>query len=83
MRAAVRRRRSASSRWSGTSSSAATDGVGARRSAAKSLRLKSVSWPTADTTGVRLAAIARASASSLNAHRSSSEPPPRVSRIAS
>ena len=38
---------------------------------------------TADTTGVRLAAIARARASSLKAHRSSSEPPPRVSRITS
>ena len=45
---------------SGTSSSAAAEGVGARRSAAKSARLKSVSWPIADTTGTGEAAIARA-----------------------
>ncbi len=51
----------------------------ARRSATKSAMLKSISWPTAETTGTALAWIARATASSLNAHRSSSEPPPRVS----
>jgi hypothetical protein len=78
----ARRRRSRSSPC-GTSSSAAADGVGARRSAAKSARLKSVSWPIADTTGTFDAAIARARASSLNAHRSSSEPPPRASSRAS
>ena len=72
-------------RWmrSGTSSSAAAEGVGARRSAAKSARVKSVSWPTAETTGIGEAAIARTRASSLNAHRSSSEPPPRASSTTS
>ena len=40
-------------------SSAAADGVGTRRSAAKSQIEKSISWPTALTTGIRLAAIAR------------------------
>ena len=63
--------------------SAAADGVGARRSATKSAMLKSISWPTAETTGTALAWIARATVSSLNAHRSSSEPPPRVSNSAS
>ncbi|CAJ9510646.1 Uncharacterised protein [Burkholderia pseudomallei] len=52
-------------------------GVGARTSAAKSAIVKSVSWPTPQTTGTSLAAIARASASSLNDHKSSIEPPPR------
>ena len=66
-----------SSAVSGTASSAAADGVGARRSAAKSQIVKSVSCPTADITGTRLAAIVRASVSSLNAHKSSIEPPPR------
>ncbi len=61
-----------------TTSSAAADGVGARRSAAKSAMVKSVSWPTAEITGRGQAAMARATASSLNAHRSSSEPPPRA-----
>ncbi len=42
-----------------------------------SAMLKSTSWPTALTTGSSLAAIARATISSLKAHRSSSEPPPR------
>ncbi len=68
---------------SGTSNSAAADGVGARKSAAKSAIVKSTSWPTALTTGIALARIARATASSLNAHRSSSEPPPRVSNSTS
>ena len=60
-----------------TTISAAADGVGARRSAAKSAMVTSVSWPTAEITGIGQAAIARATTSSLNAHRSSSEPPPR------
>jgi hypothetical protein len=38
----------------------------------------SVSWPTAETTGTEQAAMARATASSLKAHRSSSDPPPRA-----
>ena len=61
----------------GAASSAAAVGVGARRSAARSARVTSVSWPTPHTTGSGQAAIARTTRSSLNAHRSSSEPPPR------
>ena len=61
-----------------TASSAAADGVGARRSATKSAMVKSVSWPTAEMTGTEQAAMARATRSSLNVHRSSSEPPPRA-----
>ena len=38
----------------------------------------SVSWPTPVTMGTRLANIALATTSSLNGHRSSSEPPPRA-----
>ena len=64
-------------RVSGTTRSAAADGVGARRSAAKSASVVSVSWPTALTTGIGLSTIARTTISSLNAHMSSSEPPPR------
>ncbi len=47
-RAAARSRakRLSHSRWSGTASSAACDGVGARRSATKSAIVKSISWPT-------------------------------------
>src|ERR1700691_5154561 len=63
---------------SGTTSSAAADGVGARASATKSAMVKSISCPTPQTTGSRQAWIARARRSSLNAHRSSSEPPPRA-----
>ena len=65
---------------SGTTSSAAAEGVGARRSATKSAMVKSVSWPTQETTGMREAAMARATGSSLNAQRSSREPPPRPTR---
>ncbi|MNI25893.1 hypothetical protein D3C73_795720 [compost metagenome] len=67
----------ASSAACGTASSAAAVGVAARRSAAKSAIVKSVSWPTAEMTGIPEAAIARATASSLKAHSSSREPPPR------
>ncbi len=59
----------------GPTSSAAAEGVGARRSATKSAIVKSVSWPTALTTGIRERAIARATSSSLNGQRSSSDPP--------
>ena len=38
--------------------------------------VKSVSWPTAEMTGMALAAMARATDSSLKAHKSSMEPPP-------
>ncbi len=55
---------------------AAPVGVGALISATKSAIVKSVSWPTADTTGARDEAIARATFSSLNGQRSSREPPP-------
>ena len=51
---------------------------GARTSATKSQIVKSVSWPTPDTTGSADSNTARATISSLNAHRSSIEPPPRA-----
>ena len=60
-----------------TTRSAAADGVGARRSATKSAMVTSVSCPTAEMTGTGQAAMARATISSLNAHRSSIDPPPR------
>ena len=71
-------RRSASSARTGTASSAAAVGVGARWSAARSISVVSVSWPTAEISGIALAAAARTTTSSLNAQRSSSEPPPRA-----
>ena len=58
--------------------SAAPLGVSARRSAAKSQRLKSTSCPTAEIVGTFEAATARATISSLKHHKSSKEPPPRV-----
>ena len=64
-------------------SSAAAEGVGARRSATKSAMVKSVSCPIAETTGSREAAMARATRSLLKAARSSSDPPPRASTIRS
>ena len=64
-------------------SSAATDGVGARRSATKSVMAMSISWPMAETMGICEAATARATDSKLKVQRSSSEPPPRVSKMAS
>ena len=63
--------------------SAAALGVAARMSATKSAMVKSISCPTADTTGSADSKIARATASSLNAHKSSSDPPPRVTKIRS
>ncbi len=53
-------------------------GVGARRSAAKSMSVVSVSWPTAEMSGIALAAAARTTISSLKGHKSSIEPPPRA-----
>ena len=76
-RARSRTSRRTLARSRGVTSSAAAEGVAARTSAAKSASVVSVSWPTAETTGIADAAIARTTASSLNAHRSSSEPPPR------
>ena len=52
-------------------------GVGARRSATKSAMVKSVSAPHAADGGIGQAASARATVSSLNAHKSSMLPPPR------
>ena len=80
-RAAARSRakRLSHSRWSGTASSAACDGVGARRSATKSAIVKSISWPTPTMIGQLDGGDRRARRlSSLNDQRSSSEPPPRV-----
>ena len=59
-----------------TAISAAADGVGARTSDTKSEIEKSVSWPTAEIIGINDLNIALATISSLNAHKSSIEPPP-------
>ena len=67
-----------SSARTGTAISAAAVGVGARRSAAKSISVVSVSCPTALISGIGDSAAARTTASSLKAHRSSIEPPPRA-----
>ena len=67
----------------GTASSAAADGVGALKSATKSDIEKSVSWPTAEITGSSESYIALATISSLNGHKSSSEPPPLAKIITS
>ena len=64
-------------------SSAAADGVGARKSETKSAIVKSVSCPTAEITGSSEAKMALATLSSLNAHKSSIEPPPRPRIITS
>ena len=61
----------------GLTSSAAAVGVAARLSATKSQMVKSVSWPTPLMVGMRQAAIALATISSLNDHKSSMLPPPR------
>ena len=57
--------------------SAAAEGVGARKSATKSAMVKSVSWPTAEITGIAELRIARATSAVLKAQRSSVDPPPR------
>jgi len=62
---------------SGTTLCAAAVGVGALSSAAKSVKTKSVSCPTALMVGIRDSATALTTISSLNAQRSSTEPPPR------
>ena len=62
---------------------AASVGVAARTSATWSTRVVSVSWPTAVTTGVRQAAMARTSPSSEKGSRSSTEPPPRATTMTS
>ena len=48
------------------------------RSAAKSIKVVSVSWPTAEISGIGNSAAARTTSSSLNGHKSSIEPPPRA-----
>ena len=68
---------------SGTINSAAALGVGARKSATKSQIVKSISWPTAETIGRAEWKIARATISSLNSHKSSMLPPPRVTTMRS
>ena len=70
--------RATSSTRTGTTISAAPVGVGARRSAAWSMSVQSVSWPTAETSGIALSAAARTTTSSLKPHRSSIDPPPRA-----
>ena len=72
-----------SSAFTGTAISAAPVGVGARTSAAWSISVQSVSWPTAEMIGIVEAATVRASASSLKPHRSSRLPPPRATMITS
>ena len=67
-----------SSTLTGTAISAAAVGVGALRSAAKSISVVSVSCPTADITGIELSATARTTTSSLKHQRSSRLPPPRA-----
>ena len=92
---AVRRRSPAWSRCSNVSTvartwrrsgeilTAASVGVSARTSAARSASVTSISCPTPATTGIGLAATARTSGSSLKAHRSSRLPPPRTTAITS
>ena len=67
----------------GATSSAAAVGVGARTSAQKSAMVKSVSCPTPLINGTGLCTMVWARVSSLKAHRSSIEPPPRTSKMAS
>src|SRR5207237_1102014 len=74
---------STSSARSGTTRRAATLGVEARASAARSQSGVSCSWPTAETTGTGQFAIARTSRSSLKGSRSSKLPPPRATTITS
>ncbi len=62
----------------GATRAAASLGVRARTSAARSASVTSISCPTPETTGIRNAQIARTTTSSLNAQRSSKLPPPRV-----
>ena len=68
---------------SGTTFFAASVGVEARRSAARSISVQSSSCPMAETIGVSHPAVARTTASSENPMRSSNEPPPRATMITS
>ena len=78
IRASPSRSHAIRSARTGTAISAAAVGVGARLSEAKSISVVSVSWPTAEISGISLSAAARTTISSLNPQRSSSEPPPRA-----
>ena len=78
MRRALSSTPAISSARTGTAISAAAVGVGARTSAAWSMRVTSVSCPTAEIRGMAQAAAARTGASSLKAMRSSRLPPPRA-----
>ena len=69
---------SSSAARSGTIRFAASVGVEARKSATKSNRGASSSWPTAETSGVRAAKAARTTDSSEKPSKSSKAPPPRV-----
>ena len=60
----------------GTAFSAAAVGVGALKSDTKSINVVSVSWPTADITGILLLYTDLTTISSLNGHKSSKLPPP-------
>ena len=68
---------------SGTTRLAASVGVEARRSAARSISVQSSSCPTAETIGVTQAAVARTTPSSEKPMRSSKLPPPRATMITS
>ena len=69
--------------WSGNNCSIAAEGVGARKSATKSLNTTSGSCPIAETMGVSALKIASITKGSLNAHKSSKLPPPRAKTIQS
>ena len=62
---------------------AACVGVAALTSATKSLKVKSVSCPTAEIIGVLQLKIALTTSSSLKFHKSSIDPPPRPMIIVS
>ena len=68
---------------SGVAATAAPVGVGALKSATKSLIVKSISCPTPLIIGILLFYIALATISSLNGHKSSIAPPPRPKIIVS
>ena len=82
-RASVCARAASRSARAGMAISAAAVGVGARRSEAKSIRVVSVSCPTALISGIGLSAAARTTISSLKAIRSSRLPPPRATMMTS
>src|SRR2546423_632684 len=68
---------------SGTAASAACVGVEQQTAATSSISVRSVWCPTDAITGTRSSATVRHSASSQNANRSASEPPPRATMMTS